>query len=81
VKYKGEPIIPDPSFIEVAIATAKVKKYKSPIIMKFQNNCFKQEAKHCGISSITNQLIAFGRRKTCLISGKSVFFYHLQQSR
>jgi hypothetical protein len=28
--HMGEPLVPDPSHLEVEIATAKLKKYKSP---------------------------------------------------
>jgi hypothetical protein len=35
--YMTEPLVPDPSRLEVEIAIAKLKKYKSPVIKFWQN--------------------------------------------
>jgi hypothetical protein len=41
-----EPLVPDPSPLEVAIAIAKLKSYKSPGSGHIPGNLFKQELKY-----------------------------------
>jgi hypothetical protein len=70
----AEPLVPDPSFFEVEIAIAKMKRYKSPGSNQISKNLFKQEVKNCGLRSV-NSLILFGIMKNFLISGRSLLAY------
>jgi hypothetical protein len=44
--HTAEQLTPGPSHLEVEIAIAKLKKYKSPGSDKFWQNSIKQEVKH-----------------------------------
>jgi hypothetical protein len=74
--HTAEPLVPDhgPLYFETAIA--KLKLYKSQLLIKFRQNLFKQEVKHYGLKSM-NSLILFGIRKNCLISGRSLLLYQV----
>jgi hypothetical protein len=37
-----EPLVPDPSHLDVEIAIAKLQKYNLQAVIKFQQNSFKQ---------------------------------------
>jgi hypothetical protein len=60
-----EPLVPGPSCLEVEIAIAKLKKYKSP-----DSDQIPAELIQAGGS-----LIIFGIRKNYLISGRSILLY------
>jgi hypothetical protein len=62
--HTAEPLVPGPSRLEVEIAIAKLKKYKSP-----------GSGAKCYCPRSTNSSILFGIRKNCLISGRSLLLY------
>jgi hypothetical protein len=76
--HTAESLVPDPSRLEVEIAIAKLKKYKSPSSYQFQTELIKQGLKHYCPQS-TNSLILFGIRENCLISGRSPLFYQFRK--
>jgi hypothetical protein len=43
--HTAEPVVPDPSFFEVEVAIAKLKRYKSPGTDIFRQILFKQVVK------------------------------------
>jgi hypothetical protein len=66
----AEPLVPGPSCLEVEIAIAKFKKYKSPDSNQIPAG-FKQEVKYYRLRSKIS-LILFEIRKNCLISGRNL---------
>jgi hypothetical protein len=44
--HTAEPLVPGPSHLEVEIAIAKLKKYKSPERDQIPTDYFKQEVKY-----------------------------------
>jgi hypothetical protein len=64
----AEPLEPGPSHLEVEIAIAKLKSINHQVVIKFQQNCFKEEVKYYCLR-YTNSLTLFGIRKNFLISG------------
>jgi hypothetical protein len=69
--HTSEPVVPEPSAFEVDMAIEKLKKDTNHrILIKFQQNCLKQEVGQFGPRSI-NLLILFGIRRDCLSSGRS----------
>jgi hypothetical protein len=67
----AEPSVPGPSHLEVEIAIAKLKKYKSPGSDEIPAELI--------IHISTNSLILFGIRKNCLISGRSLLLYQFTE--
>jgi hypothetical protein len=68
--HTAEPLIPDVSPLEVEIAIAKLKRYKSPGSDEIPAEVIQKEGKYYCLRS-TILLITFGIRKNCLISGRS----------
>jgi hypothetical protein len=72
--HTAEQSVPGPSRLEVEIAIAKLKKYKSPGSDQIPAGLIKQEAKYyCQRSK--NSLILFGIRKNYLINRRSLLLY------
>jgi hypothetical protein len=65
--YIAEPLVPGPSRPEVEIATAKLKKYKSPGSDKIPAELI-QAGGEMLLPTIHKPLILFGIRNNCLIS-------------
>jgi hypothetical protein len=64
--HVAEPLVPGPSHLEVEIAIAKLKKYKSP-----GSDQIPAELIQAG-GEMLNSLTIFGIRKNWLISGRSL---------
>jgi hypothetical protein len=75
--YMVEPLVPGPSRLEVEIAIAKLKKYKSPGSDQIPAELIQAGGGgvKCYCLRSTNSLILFGIRKNCLISGRSLLLY------
>jgi hypothetical protein len=69
--HTAEPVVLGSSHLEVEIATAKLKKYKSPGSDEIPAELIQTRGKII-LSAIHNSLILFGIRKNCLISGSSL---------
>jgi hypothetical protein len=68
--HTAEPLVPAPRRLEVEIAIAKLKKYKSP-----GSDQIPAELIQAGgeiLLSMIHKLILFGIRKNCLINGRSL---------
>jgi hypothetical protein len=72
--HMAEPLVPGPSRLEVEIAIAKLKKYKSPGSDKIPTELI-QAGGEILLSAIHKSLILFGIRRNCQISGRSVLLY------
>jgi hypothetical protein len=72
--HTAEPLVPCPSRLQVEIAFAKTKKYKSPCSDQFPAELIQARGEISGLRS-TNSLILFGMGKTSLISGRSLLLY------
>jgi hypothetical protein len=68
--HTAEPLVPGSSHLEVEIAIAKLKKYKSP-----GSEEILAELIQAGGEISTNSLILFGIRKNYLISGRSLLLF------
>jgi hypothetical protein len=69
----AEPLVLGPSHLEVEIAIAKLKKYKSPGSDQIPVELIQAGAK------MLLSLILFGIRKNCLISGRSLLLYQFTE--
>jgi hypothetical protein len=72
--HTAEPLVPGPSRLEVEIATAKLKKYKSPSSDQIPAELI-QTGGEMLVSRSTNSIILSGIRKNSLISGRCLLFY------
>jgi hypothetical protein len=70
----AEPLVPGPSRLEVEIAIAKLKKYKSAGSAQILAELI-QGGGEILLSVIHNCLILFAIRKNCLISERSLLLY------
>jgi plasmid stabilization system protein ParE len=74
ILHTAEPLVPGPIRLEVEIAIAELKSINRQVVIKFRQNCLKQEARYYCLRS-TNSLILFGISKNCLISGRNLLLY------
>jgi hypothetical protein len=72
--HMAEPLVPGPSRLEVEIAIAKLKKYKSPGSDQIPAELIQAGVKYYCLRS-TISLLLFRIRKNCLISGRSLSLY------
>jgi hypothetical protein len=70
--HTADALVPGPSFLEVEIAVAKLKKYRLPGSDEILQKLFKQEVKHYCLVGTINSLVLFGIWKNFLISGRSL---------
>jgi hypothetical protein len=70
--HTAEPLVPGPSRLEVEIAIAKLKKYKSPGSDQIQAGC---RTLLSAVYCLSVSVILFGIRKNFLISGRSQLLY------
>jgi hypothetical protein len=78
--HTAEPLVSGPIHFEVEIAIARLKKYKSPGSDQIPAELI-QAGGDILLCVIHNSLILFGIRKICLISGRSLLLYRVQQAR
>ena len=72
--HTAQPILPEPSTFDFEMAIEKLKRGKSPVLIKSQQNWLKQKVEQFAIRSI-NLLILSGIRRNCLRSGRSRSLY------
>ena len=72
--HKAEPLMPEPSALEVEMAIEKLKTHKSPGIDQITTELIKAGVGQFALRSIY-LLILFGMRKNCLRSGKGISLY------
>jgi hypothetical protein len=66
--HAAEPLVSEPSSVEVEIAIEKLKGINHQELTKFRQNWFKQEVKHYVLISMDFSLL-FGLRRNFLNSG------------
>jgi hypothetical protein len=71
--HTAEPLVPGPSHLEVEIAIAKLKKYKSLVSDQILAELYQAGGET--VSVIHKPSLQFGIRKNCLISGRSLLLY------
>jgi hypothetical protein len=72
--HTAEPLGPEPRACEVELAIEKLKRHKSPVLIKSQQNCLRQGVEHFAVGSIY-LVILFGIKKKRLRSVKSRSLY------
>jgi hypothetical protein len=70
----AEPLVPEPSLVEVEIATGKLKSYKSPSTDQILAEMIKEGIKH-NVLRYTNVFIPYGIRRNCHSSGRNLLLY------
>jgi hypothetical protein len=74
--HTAETLVPGPSRLEVEIAIAKLKEYKSAVSVKIP--AYLSQAGSKTSTSVIHELInSIGIRKKCPISGRSLLLYQL----
>jgi len=73
-EHKAEPLVPEPSALEVEMAVEKLKRRKSPGIDQFATELIKVEGRIVR-SEIHKLSFRFGVRRNCLRSGRSRSLY------
>ena len=69
-----EPLVSDPSALEVEISIEKLKTNKSPDIDQIPTELIEGGVEKFALRSM-NLLILFGKRRHCLTSGRSLSLY------
>jgi hypothetical protein len=72
--HTAEPLVPEPSALEVEMAIEKVKRHKSPGTDQIPAELINARVGQFDLSSI-NLLFLFGIRRNCLRSGRSQSLY------
>jgi hypothetical protein len=72
--HTAEPLVTEPSLVEVEIAIGKLKSYKSPGTDDIPAELIKAGVKHY-ILRYTDLFVALGIRRNCHSSGKNLLLY------
>jgi hypothetical protein len=72
--HTAEPLEPEPSLVEVGIAIAKLKSYKSPGTDQIPAELIKAGVKHY-VLRYTDLFVVFGIRRNCYSSGRNLLLY------
>jgi hypothetical protein len=72
--HTAEPLVPEPSLVEVEIAIGKLKSYKSQVLIIFRLNLSKQGLKYY-ITRYTDLFVLYGIRRNCHSSGRNLLLY------
>jgi hypothetical protein len=72
--HTAEPLVPEPSALEIEMASVKQKRHKSPGTDQIPAELIKAGIEQLVLRSI-NLLILFGIRRNCLRSGRSQSLY------
>ena len=72
--HTAEPLVPEPSALEIEMASEKLKRHKSPGTDQIPTELIKAGIEQLVLRSI-NLLILFGIRRNCLRSGSSQSLY------
>jgi hypothetical protein len=72
--HTAEPLVPEPSLVEVEIAIWKLKRYKSWVLIRFWLDWSKQEGKYY-VLRYTNLFILYGIRRNSHSSGRTLLLY------
>jgi hypothetical protein len=69
--HTAEPLVPEPSLVEVEIAIGKLKSYKSQGADQILAELIKEEVKHY-IQRYANSFVLYGIRRHCHKSGRNL---------
>jgi hypothetical protein len=72
--HTAEPLVPEPSLVEVEIVIGKLKSYKSPGTDQILAELIKQEVKHY-IQRYTDLFVLYGIRRNYHSSGRNLLLY------
>jgi hypothetical protein len=71
--HMAEPLVPEPSLVEVEIAIGKLKNYKSPGTDQILAELIKARSET--LYSEIHRLVLYGIRRNCHSSGRSLLLY------
>jgi hypothetical protein len=69
-----EPLVPEPSLVEVEIAIGKLKSINPRVLIRFRPNSSKQGVKFY-VLRYTDLFVLYGIRRKCHNSGRNLLFY------
>jgi hypothetical protein len=72
--HTAEPLVPEPSLVEVEIAIGKLKSYKSLGTDQIPAELIKAGVK-CYVLRYTNLFVLYGIRRNCLRNGRNLLLY------
>jgi hypothetical protein len=72
--HTAEPLVPEPSLVEVEIAIGKLKSYKSPGTDNIPTKFIKAGLKHY-VLRYTDLFVLYGIRRNCHSSGRNLLLY------
>jgi hypothetical protein len=72
--HTAEPLVPEPSLVEMDTAIGKLKSYKSPGTDQIPAELIKQQVKHY-VLRYTDLFVLYGIRRNCHSSGRNPLFY------
>jgi hypothetical protein len=73
--HTAEPLVPEPSLVEVEIAIGKLESYKSPGTDQIPAELIKAGGETL-CSEIQNLLVLYAIRRNCHSSGRNLLLYH-----
>jgi hypothetical protein len=74
--HTAEPLVPEPSLVEVQIAIGKLKSYKSPGTDNIPAELIKAGVKRY-ILGYTDLFVVYGIRRNCHSSGRNLLLYQI----
>jgi hypothetical protein len=72
--HTADPLVPEPSLIELEIAIGKLKSYKSPGTHQILTELIKAGVKRY-VLRYTNLFVLYGIRRKCHSSGRNLLLY------
>jgi hypothetical protein len=76
--HTAEPLVPEPSLVEVEIVIGKLKSYKSPGTDQILAELIKAGVKHY-ILRYTDLFVLYGIRRNCHSSGRNLLLYKFRK--
>jgi hypothetical protein len=70
----AEPLVPEPSLVEVKIAIVKLKRYNPQVLIRFRPNWSELGVK-IYVLRYTNLFVLYGIRRNCHSSGRNLLLY------
>jgi hypothetical protein len=76
--HTAEPLVPEPSLVEMKIAIGRLRSYKSPGTENIPAELIKAGVKHY-ILRYTDLFVVFGIKRNCHSSGRNLLSYQFMK--